>query len=91
MTEGLKCAILYQHTEKPSFEVKQEGAMEKYHVRGEGKSKTVGFHLLEHPVPSVAEFLEIVQKEFPGIELDDLEMSSGCEAFFVEFAKFPKK
>ena len=45
--------------------------------------KTISFELLGHPTPSVAELLKVVEKEFPGVSLDDLEITSGEEVFSI--------
>ncbi len=52
-------------------------------VEHEGE-KIVEFSFLAHPAPSITEFIKIVEEEFPGVPLTDLNISSGDEAFFVK-------
>ncbi len=46
--------------------------------------KVLMFEDCVHQPPSVAELLKIVEKEFPGISLGDLEITTGDELFRVE-------
>ena len=69
----------------------EEAEGKRYEIGEYQGEKTVSFEMLDHPTPSIAELIEIASKEFPGVSLSDLEITSGDEVFSIEKKKKGEK